>query len=236
MWSRARVLLVMSDGLPTEVYVFLTPAESKAEIETLVRSWGQDEIEVNPDDSMRAGAARLELWDAEIVDQPIAQAVITREEGVVTAVHLCRDLESASSVVRDRDGGPRSGEIVRLWPMPAGDPHRRRLRWRVISENAPRATHGLALEGFHPFSARRPQIELRLVEIANLMADAGALREPVGQFSREICPRCGDHPLHTDPARDRIAPDGRRCCVACGRLDMILPGRPISGSSPEAPN
>jgi hypothetical protein len=223
----------MSPDLPTEAYVFLTPVESKAEIETLVRSWGQAEIEVHPDDSMRAGAARLELWDAEIVDTPIAQAVITREEGAVTSVQLCRNLDSASSVVGGLDGGPRSGEIVRLLPMPAGDPHRRRLRWRVISENAPRATHGMPLEGFRPFSDRRPQIERRLVEIANLMADAGVLHEPAGQFSRAICPRCNDHPLHTDPARDRIAPDGRRCCVACFRLDMILPGRTIFGSSPE---
>ena len=234
MWSYARVLLVMAADLPTEAYVFLSAVESKAEIETLVRSWGQTEIEVHPDDSMRIGTARLELWDAKIVDAPIAQAVITREEGAVTAVHLCHDLESASSVVHDLLGGPRSGEIVRLSPMPAGDPYRRRLRWRVISENAPRATHGMPLEGFRPFSDRRPQIELRLVEMANLMADAGIPREPAGQFSSEICPRCGDHPLHTDPTRDRVSSDGRRCCVACARLDMILPGRPMSGSSPEA--
>ena len=233
MWSHARVLLVIPPMLPVSVYVFMAAPESNAEIETLVRSWGHDEIELLPDGSMRVGASRLQMWDAQVVNIPAAKAVVIREDGTVTAVALCRDINSAEILIRSFIGGPRSGEIVRLEAMPAGDPHRRRLRWRVVGDATPPATRGLAVEGFRPFADRRPAIEARLVEIAKAMADAGIMHAPSAELSAQICSHCGDHPLYADPTLDGTDPDGRRLCVACARLAMILPYRQSGGSQPE---
>lgn len=41
-------------------------------------------------------------------------------------------------------------------------------------------------------------------------------------FSREICPRCQDHPLHEDPVFDEHGrDDGLRICSACGQLEAM---------------
>ena len=114
MWSRARVLLVMPPILPMTAYIFLAAPESNAEIETLVRSWGYDEIELLPDGSMRIGAVRLAMWNAQVMDIPVSKAVVTREDGAVTAVVLCRDLDSAGDLARSRR---HQGPTARVKPL-----------------------------------------------------------------------------------------------------------------------
>jgi len=225
--DQIKVLVLKAPLYKLGVYILSHQVQIQKSIDALVASWGFREIEILANGVLGLeGGGILQVYEAEILDEPFSRAVVIKDKDGITKIKLCKDIFAARRIVEEIRVTGFGSEIAELRAAPPPSAGRSQLHWRLPLAGSPVATLGLArVDDVVRHSTEPDTVTAHLNWMAGLVQKTQAQNVRRAQsytFLVEVCPKCQDHPL---TVRKREDASEEKFCLACESLNFLREAR-----------